>query len=156
MVNTTMNKKHLDPKWQARFMELAETVSNWSKDPSTKVGAVLVTDDGKVAGLGYNGIFAGLDDTEINSVSRDYKNLMTVHAEQNALANMTIKDSRPLTLFVTKPCCVNCAKQIALHGSIKTIYVQDSPDSDPTFKERWNNDDALEIFKQMDIEYNII
>lgn len=29
-------------KWNRRFVELAKNVSTWSKDPSTKVGAVIV------------------------------------------------------------------------------------------------------------------
>lgn len=32
-------------KWDQRFLELAKVVSTWSKDPSTKTGAVIVRPD---------------------------------------------------------------------------------------------------------------
>jgi dCMP deaminase len=47
-----MKKKHI---WDLRFLTLAKTVSTWSKDPSTKVGAVIVDKNRRVVSLGYNG-----------------------------------------------------------------------------------------------------
>lgn len=29
-------------KWADRYMKLAQVISTWSKDPSTKVGAIVV------------------------------------------------------------------------------------------------------------------
>ena len=42
-------------KWHKRFMEVAELVSTWSKDPSTKVGAIVVGPDREIRSTGYNG-----------------------------------------------------------------------------------------------------
>lgn len=47
-----------------RFLRLAREVSTWSKDPSTKVGAVIVGDNGQVISQGYNGFCRGFDDSE--------------------------------------------------------------------------------------------
>ena len=41
-------------KWDKNFLELAKTVSTFSKDPSTQVGAVIVDDDNRVVSIGYN------------------------------------------------------------------------------------------------------
>ena len=42
------------PTWEETYFELAKVISKRSKDPRTKVGAVLVK-EGRVIGLGYNG-----------------------------------------------------------------------------------------------------
>ena len=42
-------------KWDKRFLELSRHVSNWSKDPSTKVGAI-ITDGIKIVSMGFNGL----------------------------------------------------------------------------------------------------
>ena len=46
-------------KWDVRFLRLAHEVAKWSKDPSTKVGCILVKDK-KVISMGYNGFPAGI------------------------------------------------------------------------------------------------
>ena len=49
-------------KWNKRFMELAFLVASWSKDPSTKTGAVIVGPDKEIRSTGYNGPVRGVDD----------------------------------------------------------------------------------------------
>ena len=51
-------------KWHKRFMEVAELVSTWSKDPSTKVGAIVVGPDREIRSTGYNGLVRGVDDNK--------------------------------------------------------------------------------------------
>lgn len=53
-------------KWHKRFMEVAELVSTWSKDPSTKVGAIVVGPDREIRSTGYNGLVRGVDDNKPN------------------------------------------------------------------------------------------
>ena len=50
--------------WDERFLKLCEHVSQWSKDPRTKVGACVVNDDKQIIGLGYNGFPRGVIDEE--------------------------------------------------------------------------------------------
>ena len=53
-------------KWDLRFVNLAEEVAGWSKDPSTQVGAVAVNDRiGTVVAQGYNGFPRGIQDTDL-------------------------------------------------------------------------------------------
>jgi dCMP deaminase len=71
-------------KWDKNFLELAKTVSTFSKDPSTQVGAVIVDDDKRVISIGYNGFPKGVrDDHRLDN--RELKYEMIVHAEANAL-----------------------------------------------------------------------
>ena len=42
-------------KWDVRFIELAKHISLWSKDPSTKVGCVVVGEDREIRSTGFNG-----------------------------------------------------------------------------------------------------
>ena len=70
-------------KWDRRYLHLAQEVSRWSKDPSTKVGAVIVNSLGQVVGTGYNGFPRGVSDTDERYLDRDVKYKMICHAEQN-------------------------------------------------------------------------
>ena len=54
----------IDEKWDRRFLALAEHVADWSKDPSTKTGAVIVRPDRTIASMGYNGFPRGMADTD--------------------------------------------------------------------------------------------
>ena len=49
----------LSNKWDIRYLELAELVASWSKDPSSKIGAVAVGSKGEVLAQGYNGFPRG-------------------------------------------------------------------------------------------------
>jgi dCMP deaminase len=104
--------------WDKRFLELAALIGSWSKDPSTKVGAVIVRPDRTIASLGYNGFPRGVDDTYQD---REHKLLRTVHAEMNAI----LSAREPLhgcTIYVTPLCpCSNCAAAIIQAGIIRVV-----------------------------------
>ncbi len=74
----------MSAKWDHRFLELAKHVSQWSKDPSTQVGAVIA--NGKVAvSMGFNGFPQGAPDDVALYENRDEKYARIVHGEMNAL-----------------------------------------------------------------------
>ena len=54
----------MSEKWDLRFIELAKHISLWSKDPSTKVGCVVVGEDREIRSTGFNGFPRGIDDDE--------------------------------------------------------------------------------------------
>ena len=54
-------------KWQERYLDLAEEISKWSKDPSTQCGAVAVGDKGQILSQGYNGFPRGINDNHIET-----------------------------------------------------------------------------------------
>lgn len=110
-------------KWDKNFLELAKTVSTFSKDPSTQVGAVIVDDDNRVISIGYNGFPKGLrDDHRLDN--RDLKYDMVVHAEANALlfANAPTKGCTIYT-WPFQPCS-RCASLIIQSGIRRVVSVE--------------------------------
>jgi dCMP deaminase len=104
-------------KWDKRFIKLAEHIAAWSKDPSTKVGAVLVRPDRTIASVGYNGFPRGTAD---EYTTRADKLMRTIHAEMNALLSCR-EEVDGYTLYVSPlfPCS-NCAAAIIQSG-VKTV-----------------------------------
>lgn len=70
--------------WDRRFLDLAKEISSWSKDPSTKVGAVIVRPDRSVCSVGFNGFARHVKDLPERYADRELKLQLTVHAEINA------------------------------------------------------------------------
>jgi dCMP deaminase len=116
-------------KWDSRMCELAKFVSEWSKDPNAKVGAVVFSKRGGDISVGYNGFPMGVEDSAERLQDTDIKLELIVHAEQNALI---AAGSRAFgsTLFVWgKPVCARCAGSI-IQAGVKRIVAL-SPDSVP-------------------------
>lgn len=122
-------------KWDIRFFDVAVLVSSWSKDPGTRVGAVLVNDR-RVLATGYNGFPSGIDDNPERYADREVKLAYTVHAEVNALLNAAKNGAKTegSTLYATFHPCVNCAAAI-IQGGIQRV-VCPSVESAP---ERWRD-----------------
>jgi dCMP deaminase len=74
-------------KWDRFWLEDALHVARKSKDPSTKVGAVIVSQDNVKLSEGYNGFPRGIADTEQRLNDRDMKLQLVVHGEMNAVLN---------------------------------------------------------------------
>lgn len=109
------------PKWINRHLQLAKEISEWSKDQSTKVGALIVTDMGKPVSWGYNGIPMGVDDSVAIRHERPTKYHYYAHAERNAL-DLSRSSVEGCWLFVTHPPCSDCARGIIQTG-ISTVVV---------------------------------
>lgn len=112
-------------KWDQRFINVAKEVASWSKDPSTKVGAVLVSPCRKKVSWGYNGLPSSIADTDERLLNKELKNKLTVHAELNCILNAT--DTIGWTLYVTKPPCIKCAAAI-IQANIEVVVC---PELDP-------------------------
>ena len=72
-------------KWDKRFLELAKHISLWSKDPSTKVGCVVVGEDREIRSTGFNGFPRGIEDDHGRLSDRAQKYPLICHAEENAI-----------------------------------------------------------------------
>ena len=121
--------------WDERFLSLAHHVSQWSKDPSTKVGAVLVGTDKRQVALGYNGFPPGIADSNFRLANRDIKMRYIIHAERNVLDNAHFP-SHGATLYVTHPPCCNCALSIISKGVSRVVSSPVSSD----FRTRWGEE----------------
>lgn len=123
--------------WDKRFLELAQHVAQWSKDPSTKVGAVITDLKRRVIGVGYNGFPRSIADTPERLLDRETKYRLVVHAEANAILNAT-RELDHASLYLTIPPCCGCAKLIIQSGISWVMASQDAPD-------RWAKDCAHAI-----------
>ena len=108
---------------------LFRSVSSWSKDPSTKVGAVIVGKDKSEVAVGYNGFPPGVEDLWERLHNRPVKYRFTQHAERNVLDNARF-DVQGGTLYVTMFPCSECAKSIVSKG-IKRVICPCPPDREP-------------------------
>jgi len=137
--------------WDEYFMGLAVFTSFRSKDPSSKVGAVIVDASNHIVGTGYNGFIAGIDETKFSWERKgdflDTKYPYVVHAEANALINSTKADLAGCSVYVTLAPCNECAKLIAQKGIKKVYYLLDKYPNVDTFVA------AKKIFDIKGIEY---
>jgi len=139
-------------KWDKRYIELAQLVSTWSKDPSSKIGAVAVGGKGEVLSTGYNGFPRGILDRKRRLDDREVKYDLIVHAEMNAIFNATYNgvSLNGSTVYVAGlPCCHKCALGLIQVG-VKRVVMDGDPNSD-RWKESWNKSAAL--FKEAGIEW---
>lgn len=100
-------------KWARRMVNLAVHISSYSKDPSSKIGAVITRPNWTVVSMGFNGFAQGVPDDPELYANRDYKIANVLHAEENAI--LTARE--PLegyTIAVSglQPCASCCAKII--------------------------------------------
>lgn len=140
----------MSEKWDRRFLDLAKHVSEWSRDPSTKVGAVAVKDR-RVLATGYNGLPRGVADLPGRLNNRDEKYLRTVHAEANIVAQAARFgiDMFGASVYVWPflPCS-NCTT-LMIQAGIQRIVVPDLPIPD-----RWlaNFNLSIEMLQEAGVD----
>ncbi len=115
--------------WDEYFMGIAIFTSLRSKDPNSKVGAVIVNQDNHIVGTGYNGFVAGANEA-LFSWEREGEWLNTkypyvVHAEANAILNATTSDLKGCRIYTTLFPCNECAKKIAQKKIQEVVYLSD-------------------------------
>jgi dCMP deaminase len=113
--------------WDEYFILIALFTSLRSKDPRSKVGAVLVNHEKHIVGTGYNGFVREADETFFNWRS-DGEWLQTkypyvVHAEQNAILNATTSELADCSIYTTLFPCNECARIIAQKRIKDVIYL---------------------------------
>lgn len=143
-------------KWHKRFMEIATLVSSWSKDESTKVGAVVVGIDKEIRATGYNGIVRGVDDDVEERSQRPTKYEFYEHAERNAIYNacLTGVSLKGCAIYVTYFPCTDCARAIIQTG-IKLVLTNKKIDSKIVANSDWreNLDYSRQMFKEAGVEF---
>lgn len=100
----------LSDLWKHRYMNIAREVGSWSKDPSTKVGCVLVDVSDhhrRIVSAEYNGFPVGMSDSPKLYADREYKYSKIIHAEMNALNNLE-GNYKSIVLFSSFPVCPDC------------------------------------------------
>ena len=127
----------MSEKWDKRFLDLAHHIAAWSKDPSTKVGCVVVGADREIRSTGFNGFPRGICDDDERLNNREHKYPLICHAEENAIMHaarigVSLKNS---TAYVTWPPCSRCARSLIQAGVKEVVY----PDAGE-IPDRWQED----------------
>ena len=114
-----MDKKQLE--WDEYFMNIAEAVAQKSKDPSSKMGCVIVDPTKRVVSLGYNGLIQGADESKLTLSERPMKYRFVIHSEMNAVlyARQNLKGC---TIYNRVATCDNCMKHCLQAGIKRFVY----------------------------------
>ncbi|MDP6856292.1 MAG: dCMP deaminase family protein [Candidatus Thalassarchaeaceae archaeon] len=117
----------MSEKWDRRFIDLALHISDWSKDPSTKVGCVVVGADREIRSTGFNGFPRGIEDSIERLEDREMKYPLICHAEENAIMHaarigISLKDC---VAYVTWPPCTRCARSLIQAGVVEVVFPKD-------------------------------
>ncbi|KAI3802554.1 hypothetical protein L1987_30690 [Smallanthus sonchifolius] len=115
--------------WDDYFMAIAFLSAERSKDPNRQVGACLVSQDGIILGIGYNGFPRGCSDDKLpwskkskNDNPLETKYPYVCHAEVNCILNTNHASAAGQRLYVTMFPCNECAKVIIQSGVSEVIY----------------------------------
>ena len=113
--------------WDEYFMGVAKLAAHRSKDPSTQVGACIVSPENIIISTGYNGMPKGCSDDEFpwDREGAETKYPYVVHAELNAILNANGRDLRGSRVYVALFPCNECAKAIIQSGVKEVIYLSD-------------------------------
>lgn len=131
LINTLVDAK-IDfdkQKWDNRFIEMCKLVASWSKDPSTKTGAVIVRPDRTVISVGFNGFPKNMKDNAELYADREKKYSRVVHCEVNALVH-AYSCVEGATLY-TWPfaSCDRCCVQMLQAGISRFVFPKPSEDA---------------------------
>ena len=120
--------------WDEYFMGVAMLAGRRSKDPSTQVGACIVSQDNIIISTGYNGMPKGCSDDEFpwDREGAETKYPYVVHAELNAILNANGRDLRGSKLYVALFPCNECAKAIIQSGVKEVYYLSDKYATTPS------------------------
>lgn len=140
--------------WDHKFFELAKHISTWSKDPGTKVGAVIVGVDNDQFSFGYNGFVRGADDSILSFADRETKLRNTVHAEMNAILNSSRNgmSTKKCKIYTTFPPCFNCALGI-IQAGISAVFT-----TPICLESRWAEqmNEAKNLLCSRGVEYGVL
>ena len=119
--------------WNDYFLSIAQIAASKSKDPSTKVGAVIVRPDRTIVSVGFNGFPHGVADTSERLNDRTTKYSLIVHAEMNAI--LSARESLNNCTLYTTPFmpCDRCFMHVIQTGIKRVIFPPATPDQN----ERW-------------------
>ncbi len=135
--------------WDQRFLVVASHFPGWSKDPSTKVGAVAVRNR-RILAQGYNGLPAGVSDSEARLMDRETRLAMTVHAEANCICHAANNGVSLIgsTIYVWPlMTCSHCASLLIQAGIVKVVV--------PNFVELQRWQDSFDLARTMFIEAGV-
>lgn len=147
--------KKLKNSWIKKHFSMCETVALWSKDLTTKVGAVIIDRENNTLCTGYNGFPRGVGDLNKKRLKRPEKYIWTEHAERNAIYaaarnGIILKDK---IMFTTLFPCVDCARGIIQSG-ITDLYCYTTDFEHKRYGEVWRK--SMTMFEEGHIKIHFI
>ena len=139
--------------WDTYFMSLAYLVGMKSKDPRTRVGAVVVGPDNEIRSTGYNSFPRGMNDAVAERYVRPAKHLFFEHAERNAIYNaarmgQSLKGCRIYLPFMP---CSDCARGIVQAGIGEVVLHKSHPGNRAEEQRKVNHKASRIIFDECGI-----
>lgn len=131
-------------------MNVAKEISTWSKDPSSKIGAVIVNDEKRILSTGYNGFPRGITDSDKRLNNRGVKYNYIIHGEMNALLNALYNgiSVRDATMYVYGlPICPDCTKSVIQSGITTVVVQHPSVINKKDWVNKWN-ERSLPLFEE--------
>jgi len=142
--------------WSSKYLNLAKHVATWSKDPSTKIGAVAVGERGQILSTGYNGFPRNIEDRPDRLNDRESKYKYVVHGEMNCIYNATLNgvSLNEADLYVYGlPICSECAKGVIQVG-IKRAFMCYPENT----RDKWKDSYKItsEMFNEVGIYHEVV
>lgn len=143
-------------EWDEYFVKMVQLVASKSRDPSTKCGAVIVSEDNAVLSTGYNGFPRGVKYTE-ERLERPLKYEFIEHGERNAILNAARYGIKLLGtkmyLNFRPECCVDCTKAVIQSG-IREVIGPNIPF--PGHKDKWKLGPNIEMMQEAGVQLTVI
>jgi len=141
--------------WDQYFLNMAYLTAMKSKDPSTKVGAVIVGPNNEVRSTGFNGLARGVLENN-GRWRRPGKYLYYEHAERNACYNAARHgvSLEGCTIYTQGYPCADCARaiiQCGLHRLVVDAYFEEC--GAPGWGQQWQ--ESVEAGKAMLMEAGV-
>ncbi len=138
-------------KWDRRFLDLAEHVAKWSKDPSTKCGAVIVDDKNRIVSVGFNGFPRRIKDKKHLLFNRHEKLKRVIHAEKNAVIFARGNIDGCCLYVWPMPPCSQCMAMLIQCGIVRVVSARHDVDA----INRWISDIKITegLCKEAGVEY---
>ncbi len=160
------------PTWDETWMAIATTMSKRSQCTNRQVGCVIVTAQNRPMAVGYNGPPANYNTPTVggyvlglikeetgcdafcerggsNDRGPSYSNCVSVHAEANALLFADRRDYEGGTIYVTNPCCWDCAKLVSNSGVARIVIQMSEKD------EHYDNNTSIEFIRSCGIQVDV-
>ena len=152
-----MKKETIESKWHERYLDMAKLVGSWSKDPSSKIGAVVIGMHGQVLSTGFNGFPRKINDTEERLNDREKKYKFVIHAEMNCIYNASLTgiSLEGSTIYVHGlPCCSECTKGIIQSGITRVVIPRNSINKSEQWAQSWNT--SVEMLKESGVTVTVV
>jgi len=149
----------MNAKWDNRFMELARQISTWSKDRTTKIGAVLVGPNKEIRSTGFNGFPRKVNDAVESRHERPAKYFFTEHSERNIIYHAARNGiaTEGCTIYVCgRPPCADCARAVIQSGIVEVVVETMEHKSRPEIDWEANTRAAIEMLEEAGVKIRTI